>query len=503
FAHGLDFGELSAPYFPPTSNYSFGIQPADTPHATYGMGYFPDYGFTMYLTRDDSGRLLLGKHSPVDDFIWWMYADQELALVRVLNLTQQENIRVEVPSWHQQSNLPQLNPGSSTWHSKVVEGEITIRLVQNWAGTEEVATWTGTVQAEQETTLVFFEEPDGTISTRMVEDTAEGFNLRLVNLRSGAPITAQWADSWGNEAPLASDLGYGQASEIMYAKSTAEEPGEVRIDTDNDGAWDLTFQLDKDVTDRHVTTIYLREEGTLADATWPTLLVHGVQSQFDTVYAEQLLTRVRFVGLLDAQKQIHFDLGSENAELPMLQTKPAWGQDITAHYGATSYQSIKTGEYTLRVHVGAASPEVAFSALPGARKTVVVYESADAPAIQILDDGADPSPKGGNRIRVFHAASGAGPITVFGRVTMDSVDIPIASGIQYGQLSATVSVQDAYKRYTIDRNDDGIADWATAYGGEEGLITIFALGLPDETPILPVGNFSWPFLSGDEAPFPN
>ena len=66
-------GAVSAPVSPTAASYDVGIDldGDGAPEHVYVAGYFPDYGFNLYVADGDDGVPRLGKHSAASSDVWW------------------------------------------------------------------------------------------------------------------------------------------------------------------------------------------------------------------------------------------------------------------------------------------------------------------------------------------------------------------------------------------------------------------------------------------------
>ncbi len=492
FATAVGFGEVTSILHPKTGSYHVGVdldRDGSLDHV-FDVGYFPDYGMSLILARGLDGRLRLGVHSPADGPVYWRYANDQLANVRVVNLTSKPNLEVLVPTWYEQSS-PSLVPAqSSSGRYGVLAGSLTVTLREPQSKVEW--SWTGAIGAEQRLSVVFWEQADGTITTLSTDDTlVSGTAVRVVHLAPKlGSVKATLIPAEGTAG-----IGLGTMAPLGQSAAVATTLGvtagrRVALDTNADGQDDLSFAVNEGAGDT-VTNVYLVE-----DATWPFARVHGQDYLMSASYAEELQARVQVVYLPDAQLKVTVTAdGAGDTPTPVASftSKAAYGVKPAVFYGVGGVASLLAGERTLTVTVDGVVRTLK-AALPGQSRHMLLIAGAKSdPWVTLLsepDNGAD-------AVTVVHAALGTPAVSAFAQVPGATTFTALGSPLAYGQMSPAIPLSASGAVFALDRTGDGVPDWKSKPIGGKGHTWLLIAGPAEAPALLPVsfGGYAW--LGGD------
>ncbi|MBT9556635.1 MAG: hypothetical protein IV100_11435 [Myxococcales bacterium] len=492
-ADGLERGAVSDRLFPKTGSYAVGLDldQNGVVDRVWDVGYFPDYGMSLFLAVDAAGRVKVGSQSPADGPIYWRYARDELANVRVLNLTGKDGLTVALPTWYEAE--PEAEPvgkDASSRVRQVLAGEQNVVLTEPATG--KSWTWTGSLEGESAHTIVFWKTPAGPVASYRLQDAPSddsGSAIRFVNANpNGQVVTAWFAHTENGNGVLLGSPAAGDATAAWDAgPEGALSGGWIRVDRDGDGNADLRFSLGNAPSYRGITNVYWME-----DATWPYLVVHGLEYLVEPSYAEELQTRVRILYLPNEADSlaVSWDAGEPFS----MNSKPSWSDGVDANFGWWGTASMLAGAHTLTLGEGGALGTYDWTFEGESRNLVVISGDPAAPTVRLLDETGLDALDGPHRATVVNVGSDA--VGVYAK-TADGGWTAVVESVAAGAVSDTVTLAGTGS-FGIDWGADGSVDWASAAGSNPGHSWVFATTSAKGTPALLVLTPSqYPWIGGD------
>lgn len=476
----LSPGEVSAAVVRPAAQVDIAVDldGDGSPEYDYAATYLPDYDVTLILGTDAEGHPRLGMQTSADAPIWWRYAEEDLARIRVLNLTS-HHLVTDIPTWYEQD--PQsLPPRSGSFTAQVVAGPLALDATDPKTG----ATWSfsGEVPPGRHLTLALWEH-GGERHVTVTDDTIQtGPGVRLVNVAPGlGAVGAAWEAPGGQQTDLGA-VPPGGVSGAATAGFEAGQGGRLLLDTDEDGAPDLTYELSYPAYSV-ITNAWL-----LDDPAWPTVLLQSEGSELFPAYPEELQARLRVVYLPTAAGPL--DVLVDGEDVASVFPKPSVGADAKTLFGVAGYLPLPAGELALKLDTGTHEVSLAVTLGGATRHTLVVTNDGGLVPVLLVDEPADAP-----TVEVFHGAPGAAPATV-AALGPGGEAATVAEGLAEGALSEAVALPWTPEAFTLDRDGDGAPDWLAKQPGGPGLTRVFVTG-PSDTPLLlVVREDAWPFLVG-------
>ncbi|GMV39785.1 MAG: hypothetical protein AMXMBFR64_15010 [Myxococcales bacterium] len=470
-------GEVSAPVVRPSGQVDISVTAGGALDRTYAATYLPTDDVTLILGTDAAGLPRLGMQTSADTPIWWRYADEDLSRIRVLNLTSRF-LTADIPTWFKQD--PQnLFPRSGTSAYQIVAGPATVTATD--PKTAETWSWEGEVEAGRHLTLALWED-GGKPRVTLTDDTpTPELGVRLVNVAPGlGPVGATWEAPGGQATPLGV-VEPGAGTEVATAGFVNGLGGALRLDTDQDGAADLTFLLS------YPAYTTLTNAWLFDDPAWPTILLQSESSEIQLVNPEELHARLRVVYLPTGASQLAVMLDGE--PITKVNSKPSFGAGPKAFYGVGEAIALPVGDHELTLSTGSHEASLSVT-LEGASRYTLAVTGAGGLVPTLLDDAP-----GGPTVAVFHGAPGAGPATV--EALGPGGTVVVAYALPPGAATDAVSLPWTPTGFTLDRDGDGTPDWLAKQPGDPAFARVFVTG-PTESPmLLVVRDTGWPVLLGD------
>lgn len=479
-ASDLPAGGVSLKEHPHASSYALGVD-ADrdgTSEKIWDVGYFPDYGFNLFIARDATGRLRVGSQSPADVPIDWREARDDLTTVRVMNLTGQSGLTFTVQPWHSAPPVTDvIAQDGGTYAYQLRAGAQTVTLTN--AATAKSWTWSGELAGDTAHTIAFWKSPAGPVASLSLQDrpaAATGSAVRFINTNSaGGTVTAWFAATETGDGALLGTAAPGEGTKAWNAGGDgAVANGWIRVDRDGDGEADLRFALGSSGLYRGVTNVFW-----VQDATWPYLVVQGADYLTTTVYAEELQARLRIVTLPTTQSSamLRLDDGAPFA----LYGKGSYGTGVTAFVGYWESHSVVAGTHTLTL--GEPGAETALTHdFPSESKTLLVlYGEPDHLSVLWLDEtGLDGEGRTATVINTNATAAGL-------YTTTDAEGAgwtPVITTLAPGAVSDTLAIDTSAAFYGVDWGADGTVDWQNGDNIDSGHEWVFLTASEPGKPLI-------------------
>jgi|GEM_PF-6099123 hypothetical protein len=449
-------------------SYRIGIDTDDDgkPEWTYDMGYFPDYGFSLYLMRDSNGLLLLGKNSTAGD-IWWRGARENLAALRYLNLSSQTVAATTDTFYPEQSDVS-LAASEPVGFASLLEGDHVVEVIADVSFDIDVS-----LDAFGQYTIVFYDDGDE-LAYMLLDDTqATGVSgVRVVNLAAQLGSVSASLNTTLGKKNMGSSIGFAEAGEVVQANLTDTDPS-VTIEVDGNIVPSLTFSLNKAYSGP-VINVFLRE-----DAEWPYALIYAADKTLTPSYADELRCHVRVVYVADGSGNMNLTLDGEEWGTIQLLKKQA-----PALFGQIDYRPIFIGERTLGMSTPLSSLDLTYDFQSNQSYTVIVFGSPDALETMVMED--IDGPKGETHVRVLHAAVGVGPVALDVQETKADGPTSLADGIEYGQLTEAHVFTEGIQFTTIDSDMDGAWEWK-GYGPSDAFSYTVVTRHEDKVGLIHIG----------------
>ncbi|MFO0749681.1 MAG: hypothetical protein U1F43_29030 [Myxococcota bacterium] len=502
FADALALGQVSPRSFPPTGSYdvALDLDRDGRLDRRWQVGYFPDYGFNVFIAKDGEGRLRIGTQSPADDPIYWRYARDEIASVRVMNLTGRGPLMLRMATWYEPDLAEPLARQASSYVYQVRAGEASLTLADDASGEAPPWTWRGTLAGASSYTVVFWQPAEGPVASLAVRDApleVGGAAVRFINLADGrGPVTASCTPRLGG---VGVPLGHIAPGTAGPQESVGDEGGAtdrwIRVTPDGGGAGGdddaLDFALGSSPAYRGVTNVFWVE-----DATWPYLVVQGVDYLVTELHAEELQARLRIVYL--PTKQSALPLRLDDGPATELYAEPTYGAGSDAFLGRSDPQSLVGVAHVLHLGADPGVDDHPLDLPAGTKSLVVISGDPDDLRLTLLDetdlDAGAPS------AHVFNtSAQTAGVYTLGSQV--GAAWTPLVTAIAPGELGPRLSVSSAVAHFGVDWGADGEVDWSSFVGGASGHTWLILTPAPAGKPyLLVLQGTQYPWIGGELLP---
>jgi hypothetical protein len=485
FAEGLAPGQWTPVKIASTATYAIGVD-ADldgTFERKFNVGYFPNYGQNLILGRRIDGELSVGVHPPVESPVYWRYADEEIARVSVVNLTGRPGLIPQVSTNYDADYPNYLSNGQQSGDHQLIAGDHTVALFEESSG--KAWSWTGSLEAQREYSVVFWENANGEVEVMALDDTLPNPPAgRLVHLAPTLGPVA-WRPQGAKAFSVAVEpLGVSAFAPLKVGGSTALE-----IDLDADGKVDLTYSAEYPSI-MSATNIYLTHDGN-----WPVIYLQNDSSTLAPSFANELQALIRVVYLPTSQSQAQLWIDGELATT--VWAKSSNGVEPPSYGGSTTYAPLEGGAHALSVKVG--GEELLMDAdLPGgSHHTLVVAGGEGAPKLWLLDDD-EALGDAEHAVVVTSALPEDVAVGVYSYASVDGAPDLVAADLPGGSSSEPVPVPAPSAAFGLDRDGDGQIDWKTLMGGAPGLTRVFVTAGADKPLLLPVSSIGYSFLGGKE-----
>jgi len=408
---------------------------------TYDMGYFPDYGFSLYLMRDSNGHLLLGKNSTAGD-IWWQGARENLAALRYLNLSSQ-TVAATTDTFYPEQGDVFLAASEPIGFASLLAGDHVVQVTADVSFDIDVS-----LDALRRYTIVFYDDGDELAYLFLDDTQAKGTSgVRVVNLAAQLGSVSASLNTKLGTKDMGSSIAFAEVGEVVQANLSDTDPS-VTIDVDGIIVPSLTFPLNKAYVGP-VINVFLRE-----DAQWPYALIYAADKTLTPSYADELRCHARVVYIADDSGNMDLTLDGEDWGSINLLKKQA-----PAIYGQTQHRPIIIGERTLGMSTPTSSLDLTYNFQSNKSYSIFVFGPPDALETMVVED-KEPT-QGQVHVRVLHAAVGVGPVDVDLHETLDGEPMSLADGLEYGQLTEEYALTQGVQFTTIDSDQDGLWEWKT------------------------------------------
>jgi len=299
--------------------------------------------------------------------------------------------------------------------------------------------------------------PIDALSALLIEDMgysgAGGARIRAGHVAVGIGQVDLWAvPDEGEATPLAEDLDYGSASEIIDVPAGVHVVG---LDLDDDASADVTFQL-PELPDGASANLFAATDAFGA----PFLLAQladGITARIDPREVPMGPTAgnawVRALHLSpdapDVDVFVNDGADPAFAELPF-----GWG---------TGYAELPADDYRLRVSAtGTTAADAVLDADgvslgDGTATTVVAFGRLESIGAIVLDDDYEGVAAGTIRIRAIHAAEGVGQVDIYAYGPDGSIN-RLYDDVDFGTAGGYLDVPAAQYTLALDLDDDGLPE---------------------------------------------